>query len=189
MSIEFTKPVLPAIRKPFCDTHWVHQACLFYSHIKPKKTAFLGGTHWTYKRRWINAKIHIDVFWPATYFELNCGSTYVFTKKTSISTFCFKAKKSDKLARELWPINLHREPLIWPCWLRIAHLFWPDWFDCITCLPKIRFSYIYIFFVSLRDQDTSRKGWVYKCYKSYTKSFARLCCAAAVQTKRLSISL
>ena len=40
--VESKKPtgfILPAIRKPFWDTHWVHQACLSYGHIKPNKTA------------------------------------------------------------------------------------------------------------------------------------------------------
>ena len=39
IDIEFTRPILPAIREPFCDTHRVHQACLSYSHTKPNKTA------------------------------------------------------------------------------------------------------------------------------------------------------
>ena len=114
------------MHKSFYDTHQIHQACLSYGHTTPKKTALPGGTHQTYKRQSISAKIYTDTLGPATCFELNCGPTYMFTKKTSIPTFSFRSKTADELARELWPVSLYKKPSVWSCWLRIAHIFPPN---------------------------------------------------------------
>ena len=69
------------------------------------------------------------------FLEPNCGPIYVFTKKTSISTLCFRAKSADELVKELWPVNLHRKSSVWPCWLRIAQFFGSDlWCMSDLCL-------------------------------------------------------
>ena len=46
--------------------------------------------------------------------------------------FCFRAKKADEWAGELWSDKLFKEPTAWPYWLCIAHLFLLDW--CIANL-------------------------------------------------------
>ena len=40
IDIEFIWPILPTIRKLFCNTHQVYQDCLSYGYTKPNKTAF-----------------------------------------------------------------------------------------------------------------------------------------------------
>ena len=108
IGIEFTRPILPAIRKPFCDTHWVDQACLFYGHTKPNKLLFqcyISKLQSTIKRCRYNWGILASL-------EPNCGPTYVFTKKTSIPTLYFRAKRADEIAGELWPINLYKKPSV-----------------------------------------------------------------------------
>ena len=100
IDIEFTRPVLPAIRKPFCDTDRVRQTCLSYGHTEPNKIA-LPVVHIEPTGDDVSADINTDALGPATRFEPNCGPTYVFTKKTSIPTLCFRAKRADELAGEL----------------------------------------------------------------------------------------
>ena len=51
-------------------------------------------------------------------------------KEVVIPAFCFRAKRADEWAGELWLDELYKEPSVWPCWLSIAHLFWLDW--CIA---------------------------------------------------------
>ena len=41
INIQFTRPIFPVIRKPFCDTNWVYQAYFSYSHTKPNKLFFI----------------------------------------------------------------------------------------------------------------------------------------------------
>ena len=129
IDIEFTRPILLAIRKPFCDTYRVHHACFPYGRTKPNKLFFIWYTSnlqvtmnqckYQYKctgtgcTLWTQLRSHLRVY-----------------KRASIPAFCFKAKRADELAGELWPDKLYKEPSVWPCWLRIAHLFRPDW--CIA---------------------------------------------------------
>ena len=40
-SRKLTRFVFPTIHKSFWDSHWVHQACLSYSHTEPNEIAFL----------------------------------------------------------------------------------------------------------------------------------------------------
>ena len=119
IDIEFTRCILPTIRKPFCDTHRIYQACLSYGHTEPNKLLFqwyISNLQSTIKR----CRYDWDIF---TFLEPNCGPIYVFTKKTPIPTLGFRAKWADELAEELWPVNLHKKPSVWPCWLRIAQFF------------------------------------------------------------------
>ena len=76
------------------------------TRIKSTRPTFLMATPSPTKLlvRWytLNLRnININALEPAICFELNCGPNYVFTKKTSIPTLCFKAKKADELAGEL----------------------------------------------------------------------------------------
>ena len=41
IDIEFVRSFRLAICKPFCNTHWVYQACLFYGYTKPNKLFFM----------------------------------------------------------------------------------------------------------------------------------------------------
>ena len=109
IDIEFTRPILPTIREPFCNTHRVHHACLSYGRTEPNKLFFMWYTsnlqatmnQCKYQYRctgtgctlWTQLRSHLRVY-----------------KRASIPALCFRAK---------------REPSVWPCWLRIAHLLPP----------------------------------------------------------------
>ena len=103
-------------------------------------------------------QILMDALGPATRFEHNCGPTYILIKKTSISTFCFRAKRVNELAKGLWPVNAHKKPLVWPYWLRIAQIFWLNlWYISDLCLSNfVRFQ-----------------AWVYELKQFYCMSCLR----------------
>ena len=89
--VESKKPtgfILPAMRKPFCDTHRVHQACPSYGHTEPNKLFFMWYTSNLQPRG--NNKVRLR----DTRLESNSGPT-------SMPLFCFRAKRADELAGEL----------------------------------------------------------------------------------------
>ena len=61
--------------------------------------------------------------------------------------------------------------------------------DCITYLPEIRFTHIYVSCVIAGVGHYYKGAGIKKCYKLCTKSYTRLCYAIAGQRKRLSINL
>ena len=62
MDIKFTRPGFSTIRKPFWDTHRVHQACLSYGHTEPNKTA-LPVVHIKPKTHNESVQISIQLHW------------------------------------------------------------------------------------------------------------------------------
>ena len=125
----------------FSETHIESTRPTFFRAIPIQTNYSSDGTHQTNKSWWISANINTDALELATRFERNCGPTYVFTKKNSISTLCFGAKRVDELAKKLWQDYIHRKLLVWPCWLRIAQLFRSDLWVWLHQLPRaIRFT-------------------------------------------------
>ena len=97
--IEFTKSVPPTIHKLFFFETRIESTrpASLMATLKQTKLLFrwyISNLQSTIKRCRYNRGILISL-------ESNCSPIYVFTKKTSIPAFCFKAQRADELAGEL----------------------------------------------------------------------------------------
>ena len=72
--------------------HQVHQAYFSYGYTEPNKIA-LPVVHIKPKSNNVSADINTDALGPATYFELTCGPTYVFTRGPLFPLFALEPKE------------------------------------------------------------------------------------------------